>query len=61
MEAWKADLHMPLGIDVFWQEHGRGDAAPSVELLERWNIMYVSLVISLQQVTATINTRDYGG
>lgn len=41
MEAWKANLHMPLGIDVFWQEHVRGDAAPSVELLERWEIMCV--------------------
>lgn len=46
MEAWKDDLHMPLGIDVFWQEHseqserlGLGDAPPSVELLERWDIV----------------------
>lgn len=39
MDAWKADLHMPLGIDVFWQEHKQGDNAPSVELLERWEIV----------------------
>ncbi|CAN0459312.1 unnamed protein product [Laminaria digitata] len=46
MEAWKDDLHMPLGIDVFWQEHtehsdraGLGDAPSSVELLERWDIV----------------------
>lgn len=39
MDAWKPDLHMPLGIDVFWQEHKQGDGAPSVELLERWEIV----------------------
>lgn len=45
MDAWKADLHMPLGIDIFWQEHRRGDATPVVELLERWEIMYVVAIV----------------
>lgn len=39
MEAWKANLHTPLGIDVFWQEHRGEDVAPNVDLLERWEIL----------------------
>lgn len=41
MKAWESNLSMPVGIDIFWEEHRRGYAAPRRELLERWEIVYV--------------------
>lgn len=45
MKAWENNLTMPVGIDIFWEEHRRGDAAPRRELLERWEIMYVGELV----------------
>eukprot|EP00903_Cladosiphon_okamuranus_P019934 g18320.t1 len=39
MKAWENNLTMPLRIDIFWEEH-KGDAAPRLELLEKWEISY---------------------
>jgi len=39
MKAWENNLTMPLCIDIFWEEHRRGDAAPRLELLEKWEIV----------------------
>lgn len=37
MKAWENNLTIPLRVDIFWEEH-TGDAAPRLELLEKWEI-----------------------